>query len=90
MNFLVADHELLYRLRGIVEPVEIRDASGKVLGQFIPAVSPEELAAYERAKEGWDLEAAERELATNRDKGRPLKEIMEELQSPKKKGCATP
>ena len=36
MNHLTADQPLLERLEGIMEPVEIRDADGRVLGDFHP------------------------------------------------------
>jgi hypothetical protein len=86
MNILTADEVLLNRLCGIVEPVEIRDATGKVLGHYTPVVSPEEAAAYARAKELFDLEEAERILAAERNTGRPLKDILAELQSLEAKG----
>jgi hypothetical protein len=54
MNHLTADQALLERLSGIVEPVEIRDASGKVMGTYTPVLSPEEQEAYRQAAELFD------------------------------------
>lgn len=50
MNYLTIDAEFCDHLRGILEPVELRDASGKLVGHFTPSVSAEELALYEKAK----------------------------------------
>ncbi len=63
MPFITADNAMLLRLRGILHPVEIRDAGGQVLGLFTPNVSPELLEKYERAKALFDLEEAERAAA---------------------------
>ena len=41
MNYLIAHEAMVARLTGIVEPVEIRDPAGKVLGKFTPEVSAE-------------------------------------------------
>jgi hypothetical protein len=54
---------MLVRLRGIIQPVEIRDASGRVLGLFTPNVPPELWEKYERAKLLFDLTEAERAAA---------------------------
>ena len=64
MNRLTADRPLLERLEGIMEPVEIRDPDGRVLGAFTPALSPEEAEAYRKAAELFDpaeLDRIERE-----------------------------
>jgi hypothetical protein len=93
MEHIVADEELECRLRGFLEPIEIRDSRGKVLGHYTPFVTPEELAAHAKASELFDLEEAERTLAEAMASKRPvrsLKEILEELRSSEKQGCATP
>jgi hypothetical protein len=41
MNYLTADQPLLDRLAGVMEPVEIRDPSGKVVGQYTPVFADE-------------------------------------------------
>lgn len=64
MNHLTADQPLLERLEGIMEPVEIRDPDGRVLGTFTPALAPEEEEAYRKAAELFDpaeLDRIERE-----------------------------
>jgi hypothetical protein len=86
MTVLIADEVFLARLRGVVEPVEIRDPSGKLLGHYTPALTPEEAARYAQIKGLFDLEEAERILAGERDQGRPLAEIWEEIRSPEKRG----
>ncbi len=60
MNYLILDNEFCDRLRGILEAVELRDVRGKVLGNFMPSVSAEELALYEEAISLFDLEELDR------------------------------
>lgn len=89
MSYLTADNPLLDRLRGIVEPVEIRDPNGKVLGHYTPVMTPEVAALYEKAKALFgpeELEEAERAAAAERGQGRPLSEILQDLQAMEKRG----
>jgi hypothetical protein len=80
MNYLTADESMLARLRGIVEPVEIRDPAGKLLGRYTPVLTPEEEAAYARAAELFDLEELDRIAAT--DKGAyTIEQVLEHLRS---------
>jgi hypothetical protein len=84
MSYLTADASLQALLCGVKETVEIRDTSGKILGHYTPAPSPEE-AARARAANLFDLAEAERVAATERD-GAPLEEILRRLQSSGAKG----
>jgi len=86
MSHVVVDEPLLARLRGMLEPVEVRDPSGHVLGHYMPTVSPEIREMYEKTKGLFDLEEAERILAAEKDKGRPLQEILRELEATNQKG----
>ena len=63
MTVITADELWLSRLRGVIEPVEIRDPSGKLLGHYTPALTAEEAARYEKLKGLFDLEEAERAFA---------------------------
>src|SRR5262249_45060569 len=85
MNYLTADESMLARLSGRVEPVEIRDPNGRVMGQYTPFVSAELAALYEKAKTLFDLEEAERVAATERE-GATIDEVMRRLQSLEPKG----
>jgi hypothetical protein len=80
MNFLTADESMLARLRGIVEPVEIRDPDGNVLGQYTPIVSSEKQALYAKALKLFDLEEAKR-VAAMKGQGYTLAEVKQHLQS---------
>jgi len=80
VNYLVADNGMLTRLRGIMEPVEIRDATGKVLGHYTPLVSPETLELCEKAKALFDWEEAERVARTEHD-GYTIEEVLQHLRS---------
>lgn len=81
MNYLTIDDEFRDHLRGILDPVELRDSDGKVLGQFVPFVSAEELALYEKAKTLFDPMEVERRLKAQAGKGVSLEEIMQRLRS---------
>ena len=63
MGHITTDEDMRVRLGGFVEPVEIRDVEGRVLGTFIPQVPPELRATYEEAAASFDLAEAERRLA---------------------------
>lgn len=60
MNHLTADQALMERLAGIVEPVEIRNPDGKVMGTYTPVLSPEEQEAYRQAAAMFDPEELDR------------------------------
>ena len=83
MVILTADGPLQNLLQGVKEPAEVRDKDGKVLGHYTPVLTPEEAAWYEKTKKLFDLEEAERVLATERDSGRSLKEFWEEIKGQK-------
>lgn len=60
MNVLKADETLAAYFRGVVEPFEIRDVDGALLGQYIPHVPPEIAAAYDRIRQLADPEELRR------------------------------
>ena len=78
MNYLTADQALLDRLAGVMEPAEIRDPDGKVIGRFTP-VFADEKEKNERAARYFDLAEAERILAEKRDDGLPLAEVWKRI-----------
>jgi len=80
MTYVTADKSMCDHLRGFLEPVEIRDASGQVLGVFTPHVAPELRAKYEKVEQLFDLEEAER-IATTEREGRPLAEIWNRIRA---------
>jgi hypothetical protein len=75
MGAITATSEAISILSPLREITEIRDAQGRVLGVFTPQAVAEE----ERLKSLFDLEEAERLLATERHAGRPLQEILRDL-----------
>lgn len=88
MSYLTADNLFLDRLRGIVEPVEIRDPDGKLLGHYSPVVAPEVAALYEKAQALFgpeELAETKRTAATERGQGHTLAEVMEYLRSLERK-----
>jgi hypothetical protein len=78
VNYLTIDTEFCDHLRGVLETVELRDASGKVLGHFTPLVSAEERALYEKAKTLFDPAECQRRL-DKADKRVPHEEVMRHL-----------
>jgi hypothetical protein len=81
VDYITLDNTLLARLRGISEPVEVRDESGAVVGLYTPARSPAEQALYEKAKGLFDLEKARRVAETERGQERTTAEVLERLRS---------
>jgi hypothetical protein len=86
VGHIVADEEMEWRLRGIIEPIEIRDSSGKLLGHYIPFVSLEERARYEKARELFDPVEIERRLREEGGKGIPLSEFSARMHAQEKAG----
>jgi hypothetical protein len=80
MYHLTADQELLERLAGIMEPAEIRDANGKVIGRFTP-VFVDENDKNERAARYFDLADAERSLAQEPEQEFTHAEVWERIRS---------
>jgi len=85
MSYLTADQALLERLAGVMEPVEIRDPSGKVLGQYVP-VFADESERSERAAKYFDLAEAERVLTDQRDQGSSLAEVWKRIHAGETQG----
>jgi hypothetical protein len=83
MNYLTADEVLESRLRGIQEPVEIRDGKGKIMGRYLPVA--EKPVDYEKIKNLFDLEEAER-IASTESHGYSTEEVKRYLQSLEPKG----
>ena len=81
MNYLTADEAMCDHLRGVLEPVEIRDEKGKLLGQYTPFVSAEERALYEKVRQRIDLTEIDRRVAAGQGQGVPLAEVIRRLES---------
>ena len=75
MMKITVDDALLSKLHNLDSPVELCDASGRVLGHFTPAVDP---AVYE----GVESPTSEQELQrrSRQGGGRSLDEILGDLQ----------
>lgn len=81
MSHITADATLLAYLSGISSPVEIRDQDGNTIGHYTPTGPAEHRALYETAKGLFDIAKAKEILARERDQGRPLKDILVDLQT---------
>jgi hypothetical protein len=80
MEHIVADEALLSRFHGFMEPVEIRDPEGNLIGVYTPNVTPEMKAMYERAVELFDWEEIDRRRK-NPGKMYTYEEVMARLRS---------
>jgi hypothetical protein len=85
MNHLTADQALVERLAGVMAPVEIRDAGGKLLGLYTP-VFADEKDAQERAAKYFDLAEAERVLVAEKGQGSSLAEFWERIRASETQG----
>jgi hypothetical protein len=83
MSVVIVNDELASVLGSMRECTELRTSEGRSLGVFTPACTAEE----DRLKSLFDLEEAERILATEKGKGRQLREIWRDLES---KGISEP
>ncbi len=81
MNHLTADESMCDNLSGILSPVEIRDEQGKLLGTYTPYVSPELLAAYEKAKSLFDPVETKRRREEQRGEAKPFIDMIRRLES---------
>lgn len=81
MGHIVVDDSMQVHLRGILEPVEIRDSKGRVVGHYTPVISPEERAMYAKAREMMDPVELRRRLVEEKGKGVSLAEIMTRLRA---------
>jgi hypothetical protein len=79
MNHLTADQPLLDRLAGVMEPVEIRDTDGTVLGRYTPVFTDEQ-ERRARAAKYFDLAEAER-IAAEESQGSSLAEVWERIRA---------
>ena len=84
MTIVTADQLLLERLAGIMEPVEIRDADGKLMGTYRPVVSDEN-EVHERAARYFDLAEAERTLA-EKSQGSSHEEVWKRIRARESRG----
>ncbi len=79
---LTADeHWLLKDLESFVEPVEVLDASGKLLGLFVPANLERGKQLYEELEARTDWAEIERRASAEAGQGRPLDQVFEYMKT---------
>jgi hypothetical protein len=79
MKSLTASDAVRDWLNGVLEQVEIRDSSGKLLGHFTPALTDEEKTFYAQAESLFDAEELDRIERTELE-GYPFEEVMRRLE----------
>jgi len=67
-------------LAKVTQAAEIRDANGNLIGHFKPRAEVE-AEMYERAKALFDPDEMERIFAAEHGQGRPLADVLKDLQS---------
>lgn len=87
-NYLTADDDMRDWLYGILEPVEIRDSRGQVLGVFTPHVPVELLALYEKAKADVDVAELKRRIQEGGQR-RTTAQVLERLRDQENLACDT-
>lgn len=75
MSKIVVDDVLQAKLSQLLQPAELCDAQGKLLGHFMPAIDTEFLAAMQSPASDEELARRERE-----ETGRPLADILADLE----------
>jgi hypothetical protein len=80
MGKIIADDTPMLVLSGVVEPVEIRDEGGKLLGVFVPANIEQTRQAYAKLASRIDRAEIERRKKLAH-KGYTTKEVFEHLKA---------
>ncbi len=78
MGHITVENSVRDLFASVHEPTEIQDRDGHVLGQFVPTM-PDLEATYEKAKALFDPDKTRRILENERGLGRPLSEILMDL-----------
>jgi hypothetical protein len=81
MSQITLDPALRAKLNGWAEPLEICDASGKLVGQFLPAAVYEKLV-YRLAEAQCPYGSAELAQMRQQSGGQPLTDLWEMLGQP--------
>jgi len=76
---LTVNDEVAGVLGGYVDAVEVRDEQGRVLGHFLPYLTPQARDVYEHPEKYFDLAEVERIEREERGQARPLAELWERL-----------
>jgi hypothetical protein len=83
---LTVNEEVATVLGGYVDAVEVRDEQGRVLGHFVPYVTPQARDVYEHPEKYFNLEETQRRAAAEHGQGRPLAEILHDLKASERPG----
>jgi hypothetical protein len=75
MSKIVVDDTLCAKLGQLLQPAELCDAQGNVLGHFMPVIDSAFLAAMQSPASDEELARRERE-----ETGRPLADILADLE----------
>ena len=76
---LTVNKDIAAVLGGYVDAVEVRDEEGRVLGHFLPYLTPEARDFYEHPEKYFDMAEVERIEREELGQARPLAELWKEL-----------
>jgi hypothetical protein len=78
---LTVNEDVAALLGGYVDAVEVRDAQGRVLGHFLPYLTPQAREFYAHPEAYFDREECERRAAAEHGQGYTTEEVLKHLQS---------
>src|SRR5689334_17472060 len=81
IHVIADDSRLLKDLGRFIEPVEVSDANGKLLGLFVPANLERGKQLYEEAAARIDWAEIDRRAASEAGQGVPLWQVFEHLKT---------
>lgn len=81
MILLTVNDDVAAHLGGYVDAVEVRDEQGRVLGHFLPYLTPAAREFYAHPEAFFDLEECKRRAAAEHGQGYTTAEILQHLQS---------
>ena len=78
---ITVNHDVAALLGGYVDAVEVRDGQGRVLGHFLPYLTPEAREFYAHPEAFFDLEECKRRAAAEHGQVYTTAEVLQHLQS---------
>ena len=81
MGYIIAGNELQGQLEGLLEPVEIRDSTGRILGLYTPASTLAQRAGYDKVRAMIDSGELDRRWEAEAGNATPIGPLLEKLRS---------
>jgi hypothetical protein len=78
---LTVNEDVAALIGGYIDTVEVRDAQGRVLGHFLPYLTPAARDFYDHPEAYFDLEECKRRAEAEHGRGYTIDQVMEHLRS---------